>query len=101
MTAHELKYAPLMLHRVVEVRRVTLPELHPVRAVRLLARDVGLLLGLAGGGLATGLVVSPGVDLVGAVPWVPAREVPARILGVLELRINDHWAIGEMLDVLL
>ena len=99
--ADELEHAALVLHGLVDLGRLTALELHPVRAVGLLARHVGLLLGLARGGRAPGLVVAPGVDRVRAVLRVPAREVPGRVLGVLEAPIDDHRAVGVVLDVIL
>jgi hypothetical protein len=39
----DLQDAALVLHRVVDVRWIAALELHPMRAVGLLAGDVGLL----------------------------------------------------------
>src|SRR5207253_698587 len=85
---------------MIDAARLTAAQLHPVRAVSLLARDVRLLLGRAGGRLTACLVVAPPLDPVGAVVGIPAGEETARVLRVPEVRVDDHRPVRVVLHVL-
>ncbi len=98
--AQELEHAMWILHLGIHPRGIATLQLDPVRAVRLLTRDVGDLLALARGGLLLGAVVGPARDVVIAGLGVIPGEEPGQVLGVPKLRLDDHRPVGVGLDVL-
>ncbi len=100
VVAEQLEGAARVLHVHVDVRRAAAGQRHAVRAVGLLARDVGRLLALARDELAARVLVAPALGPVDAGLGVEAREEAVEVLGVLEVLADDRGAVREVPDVL-